>query len=555
MRAAFFCFDGTLLTRKYHPQDCGDTWVFFDGAATCDTTKWHGGTGGSHALPCPKASADPSLAVIAFGTQPITQLSLDYLMQEDYAGGLASHANAGKWIEPDEPNKGMSQDGWFRNSLPFEPLCNCPETGDSTASGLLIGYSQMWESAVMADMWDQLIFIGGDDIWTADAATYARQSAELRPAFRRKFASAPRPRIAIEMPSGDGASGSCLTQHTAAKTPGGPLRAAVWTEVTPGNASAVCGYVVVINTALDATLAFRATLSGGPFNAGVFDGDLTAARLYAPGPTLNVSRDGGMSLDFIAPGQTNIYRIGCTVECDPASGAGGRPPIGCEPANLATPLVSTATPPTAGWSVSSYVQTYDPAVRFSHARVDPRLHARADNSVRAAPARHSLRVNVPTAEGALLPFRGQRLFPNYVGPWGLEPGWAGKTATPGDKSGGGSMALPGGRAFRVELLLQASPCGTAVTLMGGGWRILHAVQREASQDMQGVYEGAALAVAVYPCGTNWTTLSVVVHPPPANATHNGTALQLRLAPPPTARGWGATVWLGAASVVELNTGV
>ena len=117
------------------------------------------------------------------------------------------------------------------------------------------------------------------------------------------------------------------------------------------------------------------------------------------------------------------------------------------------------------------------------------------------------------------------------------------------------MALPGGRAFRVELLLQASPCGTAVTLMGGGWRITHAVEREASQDMQGVYEGAALAPAVHPCGTDWTTLSAVVHPPPANATHNGTALQLRLAPPPTARGWGATVWLGAASVVELNTGV
>ena len=86
-------------------------------------------------------------------------------------------------------------------------------------------------------------------------------------------------------------------------------------------------------------------------------------------------------------------------------------------------------------------------------------------------------------------------------------------------------------------------------------RITHAVEREASQDMQGVYEGAALAAAVYPCGTNWTTLSVVVHSPPANATHNGTALQLRLAPPPSARGWGATVWLGAASVVELNTGV
>ena len=43
----------------------------------------------------------------------------------------------------------------------------------------------MWLSAVMADMWDQLIFIGGDTLWTADAATFARQSTELRIAFRR----------------------------------------------------------------------------------------------------------------------------------------------------------------------------------------------------------------------------------------------------------------------------------------------------------------------------------------------------------------------------------
>jgi hypothetical protein len=95
-----------------------------------------------------------------------------------------------------------------------------------------------------------------------------------------------------------------------------------------------------------------------------------------------------------------------------------------------------------------------------------------------------------------------------------------------------------------------------VTLMGGGWTIKSADQREASEDVQGVYEGAWLAPAVYPCGsTNWATLSAVVHTSPANATQNGTALQLRLAAPETARGWGATVWLGAASVVEVPTGL
>lgn len=41
----------------------------------------------------------------------MTQLSLDYLMQENYAGGLASHANDGKWEEPKEPNRYLHQDG------------------------------------------------------------------------------------------------------------------------------------------------------------------------------------------------------------------------------------------------------------------------------------------------------------------------------------------------------------------------------------------------------------------------------------------------------------
>ena len=43
------------------------------------------------AIACPAPAADTRLAVVPFGVQPRTQLSLDYLMQENYAGGLASH--------------------------------------------------------------------------------------------------------------------------------------------------------------------------------------------------------------------------------------------------------------------------------------------------------------------------------------------------------------------------------------------------------------------------------------------------------------------------------
>ena len=55
---------------------------------------------------------------------------------------LAPQAGGGDWAH------GVHQDGWFRRSLPFEPLCNCPMTGGGE-SGLLLSYSQMWMSAVM----------------------------------------------------------------------------------------------------------------------------------------------------------------------------------------------------------------------------------------------------------------------------------------------------------------------------------------------------------------------------------------------------------------------
>ena len=91
--------------------------------------------------------------------------------------------------------------------------------------------------------------------------------------------------------------------------------------------------------------------------------------------------------------------------------------------------------------------------------------------------------------------------------------------------------------------------------MGGAWIVTEArcakdTRGFCVEDLAGYYQGAVLAT-VTPCGNNWTRLEAVVRPPPANATVNGTALQLRLAAPQTPRGWGAQVWIGAASVVAM----
>jgi hypothetical protein len=227
-------------------------------------------------------------------------------------------------------------------------------------------HSQMWGSAVISDMWDQLTFIGGSPIETSVSAAAARQMHELRPAFRRRFGSLQEKRatvaVKVATPGGD-----CFAQHDVATAdqPGGPLRAAVWTEAAPaGNASAVCAHIVVINTALTATYAFIATLDWPEQQKQ--EQQLTAVRLFAAGPTLNVSSSGILGADFIAPGATNVYRIGCASEVQAA-------PV----PNLANPLVAGLTNfrgvPSPGWPAVT-VPEAGPDL-FSHAVYDYRLCA------------------------------------------------------------------------------------------------------------------------------------------------------------------------------------
>ena len=61
-------------------------------------------------------------------------------------------------------------------------------------------------SAVMADMWDQLVFAGGPGPWTAVATQIAAHMEELRPSFRRKFgSSSQRATATVEQLGADGA--------------------------------------------------------------------------------------------------------------------------------------------------------------------------------------------------------------------------------------------------------------------------------------------------------------------------------------------------------------
>jgi hypothetical protein len=343
---------------------------------------------------------------------------------------------------------------------------------------------------------------------------------------------------------------NCLVQHDAAseKLASGPLLAAVWTEHTPGNDTAVCAMVVVINTALTATYAFTGKVSG---IAALANNPATADRMFETGASLKVSAAGELAADFIGPGATHVYQIGCA---NPAAD-----PVPINSTELATPLLHAADVPTPGWAAAQAVFPQSAGTAdIPHAVYDPRLAVFTDTAVAVSPARHSLRFNLPgSSSGKQMPtiidFPGKQLVP--LGPFGKAVHWDPEPkdmTRVGDKVVGSCLTIPGGSVFKVTLLLQAQPCGTAVTLMGGHWQITNVVDREGALDATGTYSGQPLAPAVTPCGNDWTKLEAVVKPPPATAAENGTALQLQFAVPESKRGFGGSVWLGSASVTPIQ---
>eukprot|EP01051_Picozoa_sp_SAG22_P010777 SAG22_NODE_990_length_6131_cov_3.233588_3_plen_406_part_00 len=403
-------------------------------------------------------------------------------------------------------------------------------------------------------MWDQLIFIGGDAAWTGVAASVATRMQELRPAFRRKFGSGPRAAISVQLRAEQGSS--CLVQHDEAseKLAGGPLRAAVWTEQIPGNATAVCASIVVINTALTATYAFTGNISGIPAlaNNPAASFPMRAERMFEHGAALNLSQTGQLTADYIGPGATHVYRVGC--------GNTAAAPLPINSTELAMPLLtvlSGAAVPGSKWLARpSLLPPSNETNDFAHAIYDPRLAIFTDTAIAVSPARHSLRWNLPSSGGekqpTIIDFPGKQLVP--LGPYGKEIHWDPEpqdmTKT-GDKVVGNCLTVPGGSAFKVTLQLQAQPCGVSVTLMGGHWQVTNVVDREGAVDATGIYSGQPLAPAVMPCGNDWTTLEAVITPPAATTAVNGTALQLKFAVPESARGWGGSVWLGSASVTPM----
>ena len=115
-----------------------------------------------------KPTTDRSSTWLSRG-QPQLQLSLDLVMQENYAGTLAEHAGTGQWGGPDVGPGSPGRDGSYRNGMFQEPVVNCngniflgklyPQAAANGTFPTPFFKSMLWLGSVTSNMVNQLTFI------------------------------------------------------------------------------------------------------------------------------------------------------------------------------------------------------------------------------------------------------------------------------------------------------------------------------------------------------------------------------------------------------------
>ena len=295
------------------------------GAANCDDTWRFSDVPGF--VP---SAANLSEAIIPFGVQPATQLSLDYILIENYYRALHSHTGA-RLPGQNQSFHGApsSRDGNLRSGIPFEPLANCPNAFVVSADSAGLLYSSSWMSAVTANAVDQLSFVAGAQVplvrYYDEFARFASHMHELKPGLYPRFGMAqPEATIVWSTPATEDTYGN------------NQLQIAAWRE-SPAGAAGDCVHLVVVN-AHNGAVRFIANILGllSPWNGFEWPCSCPGARnvcqicharkLFEPGPQLNLSADGTLDEGWLGPGETQIYRIGCATP--------GTHPWQSPPANL-----------------------------------------------------------------------------------------------------------------------------------------------------------------------------------------------------------------------------
>ena len=260
--------------------NCGNSWMFTD-----TTPSWL--TPGADIL---------SLRNLPEAVQPNLQLSLDVVMQENYNWDLSSHGSNGTWAG------GVSNDGFFRHGVEFEPLTNCPGTwlADKFAVPSKQFLSLQWLGLVTANMHDSLAFILTEDYeyLVRQSGLFSERVSLMSEALMAPFGSVNHPFV---YPSSDGGDGS------------GDVRTRGWSLPKDSigkvhHDEGCAGYIVVVNTNEKRAVNFKVIIVVQPEGKGQ-NGLLpcNATRMFdGESAVVNVGRDGFLS-DSAGPAETNVY--------------------------------------------------------------------------------------------------------------------------------------------------------------------------------------------------------------------------------------------------------
>ena len=320
-----------------------------------------------------KPTSDLGDAVIAVGQQPLLQLSIDYILHENYGRRFSDHQCDGFWSQC------LGGDGELRKGVSFEPVVNClgrNSYGTAKSGGAAEDKfaSLAYLGVVEAGMIDQVTFADPIRSENTAAAKIAREFLELRPSLQGEFGKHFSLTATVEVVNGScHASDAATPEH---------LRAKVWQEESE---SGVCAHLVVINLNAAAPAQFRVTLTGTNTTSSV------AERMWALGANLHIDAQGQLDSDWLAPGGHNVYRIGCS---SPPPATGNIIPSWEDSRDFTGGTITGSL--NAGQSADG--AGFQPNPNGYARPVNPlsNVFMQADTTVRLPTARHSIRISVPT---------------------------------------------------------------------------------------------------------------------------------------------------------------
>ena len=264
--------------------NCGNSWMFTD-----QTPSWL--TPETNVL---------SMRNIPEATQPNLQLSLDVIMQENYATTLQQHSGDGTW-----DGTGVGSDGFYRHGVTFEPLTNCPGTFTGTRyadPNFLL--SAQWLGLVTAGMHDGLTFILQDVTewdYEIQIGLFSTRVNVLRHALLAPFGTVSHPKvIAREGKENVRARGWSVPLSER------DVGAREKRENSSVVVSSTCaGYVVVVNVNETEAVKFELDIvETGSSSSSLLP--CNATRMFDEKGTVVVGDDGTL-VDEVQPGLTIVY--------------------------------------------------------------------------------------------------------------------------------------------------------------------------------------------------------------------------------------------------------